>query len=224
MRKYIYDTHVHTSEVSHCGRMPAAEVVRQYIDARYSGLIVTDHLSWRSYRTMSDAPWDEKVTHFLKGYDIAKQTAAALDPDFTVLLGAELRLDCNDDNDYLLYGVDEAFLRSEPTLLQMDFEQMAACVRSHGLLLVQAHPFREDMQIMDWRLLDGVEVYNGNSSHNSNNCIADAWADRHHLLKTSGSDFHGMWGMRPGGIVTEAPVTSNAELLEVLRGQQYRLA
>ena len=220
MKAYLYETHTHSCEVSKCGQMPAAEVVRFYAEAGYSGLVLTDHLSRHTFSHMEGADWDEKIDHFLTGYSAALSESAK-HPGFTVLLGAEVRLDGDTDNDYLLYGVSEAFLRNAPGLLQMSFAEMADYVHAQGLLLVQAHPFREDMTIADWRLLDGVEVFNGNPSHESNNAIANAWAERHHLLKTSGSDFHGEWGKSSGGIVTHAPVADNAQWLALLQSGAY---
>lgn len=222
MLPYLYETHVHTSEVSRCGHVPVAEVVANYIDLGYNGLVLTDHINRSTFRNLQDASWDEMVTFYLTAYHIACETAEKLDPAFHVLLGAELRID-RYDNDFLLYGVDEAFLRAHPDLMEMDFAQMAQCVHDAGLLLVQAHPFREDMTIVDWTLLDGAEVFNGNPGHESNNPIANAWADRHGLLKTSGNDYHGSFGEKLGGIRTAEPISDNAELLRVLRSGAYEL-
>lgn len=222
MLPYLYETHAHTSEVSRCGHVPAAEVVRNYIELGFSGIVLTDHINHSTFRNMRDAPWDEKVTFYLTAFGIACETARNLDPDFHVLLGAELRLD-ESDNDYLLFGVDEAFLRAHPDLMQMTFAQMADCVHDAGLLLVQAHPFREDMTIVDWSLLDGVETFNGNPNHESNNPIADAWAERHSLLKTSGNDYHGTFGEKLGGIRTAEPIRDNAQLVRLLRNGLYEL-
>ena len=220
---YTYEMHAHTAEVSRCGRVPAADVVRRYIEAGYSGIVITDHFSRATFGKLEGCAWEEKIDFFLGGYRIACETATNEKPDFHVLLGLELRLDCDEDNDFLLYGADEAFLRRSEGILQMSFEQMAQYAHENGLLLVQAHPFRECMCIVDWNLLDGVEVYNGNPNHESNNPIADLWADRHHLLKTSGSDYHGDWSVHPGGIRTELPVENSAQLAQILREKQYTL-
>lgn len=223
MLPYLYETHAHTAEVSHCGRIPAAEVVRHYIDAGYNGMIITDHINHSTFRKMKNASWDEKVTFFMTGYRLALEAAAALDPAFRVFFGAELRID-GMDNDYLLFGVTEAFLRAHPTLMQMHFAEMADCVHEAGILLVQAHPFREDMTIVDWTLLDGVETENGNPSHNSNNPIADAWAERHGLLKTSGNDYHGDFSEKMCGIRTAEPLRDISHLLKLMRAGRYELA
>lgn len=222
MAIYLYDVHTHTCEVSKCGQMPAAEVVRFYAEAGYDGLVVTDHLSRRSFDHMPDATWDEKIDLFMTGYKAASEEAKK-HPGFTVLLGCEIRLDIHEDNDYLVYGIDEAFLRNVPNLLQLSFAELSDLIHEHGYLIVQAHPFREDMCVSDWTKLDGVEVFNGNVSHNSNDSIANAWADLHHLIKTSGSDFHGIWGKKTGGLVTQFPVDSNEVLLSTLRQGNYSL-
>lgn len=221
--KFIYELHAHTSDVSHCGQAPAAKVVENYINARYNGIVITDHLNYSTFKKIKDASWDEKVDYFMKGYHIAVETAKKLNENFTVLLGAELRLENHGDNDYLIYGMTEEFLRNNPDIMFIGFREMANRIHEAGMLLVQAHPFREGMTVMNWRLLDGVETYNGNSSHNSNNVIADMWADRHRLLKTSGSDYHGMWGMNPGGIRTASPILSNDDLLDTLKSGNYKL-
>ena len=223
MLPYLYETHVHSSEVSRCSHVPAAELVRCYIDKGYNGIVLTDHINYSTFSDMENASWDEKISHFLEGFRIARATAAGLDPSFSVLLGAELRVD-GADNDYLLFGVCESFLRAHPDLMQMTFAQMADCAHDAGILLVQAHPFRRGMTIADWTKLDGLEVFNGNPNHESNNPIADAWAERHGLLKTSGSDYHGDFGENPGGIRTSVPIGDNAALLDALKSGRYELA
>ena len=221
--QYIYETHVHSSEVSRCGRVPARTVVENYLRAGYSGIVLTDHFNRDTFRHMPDAPWSALVDHFMTGYRAAVEAAAALDPAFTVLFGLELRLDTVENDDFLVFGADEDFLRRSEGLLEMTFSDMAQYVHENGLLLVQAHPFRRNMSIVDWNLLDGIEVYNGNPHHESNNPAADFWADRHRLLKTSGSDYHGEWGEHTGGIRTAEPICSNAQLLDILQSRNYTL-
>ena len=223
MSKFKYELHCHTSEVSHCGQARAAKVIENYICAGYSGAVITDHLSSGTFRKLSDASWDEKVDYFMNGYKTALEAASSHGGGFTVLLGAELRLEDGTDNDYLIFGMTEEFLRENPDIMNICFYEMAKRIHAAGMLLVQAHPFREDMTIVDWRVLDGVEVYNGNSSHNSNNVIADMWADRHRLIKTSGSDYHGVFGMLPGGIATDTPLLHNDDLISALKSGNYTL-
>ena len=45
MSYYRYDTHVHTCEVSPCGKVPAEEMVRLYREAGYQGIIILTDIS-----------------------------------------------------------------------------------------------------------------------------------------------------------------------------------
>ena len=40
---YIYETHMHTNQASACGRSPGKDYIQKYMDAGYSGIIITDH-------------------------------------------------------------------------------------------------------------------------------------------------------------------------------------
>ena len=80
------------------------------------------------------------------------------------------------------------------------------------------------MRVVKPELLDGVEVYNGSTSHDSRNDIALMWAERHGLIKTSGSDYHNVeLGLISGGIVTDEPIRTNSELLDILRTGRYTM-
>ena len=39
----LLDTHVHTCQVSPCGKVPAKEMIELYKEAGYGGVIITDH-------------------------------------------------------------------------------------------------------------------------------------------------------------------------------------
>ena len=45
MNYHKYDTHVHTSETSICGKVDAKTLVRLYKKAGYTGVVITDHYS-----------------------------------------------------------------------------------------------------------------------------------------------------------------------------------
>ena len=63
------DLHVHTSEVSSCGRVPAAEMARLYHKAGYDAIVITDHLIAGKNQEM---PMPERVSWYLSGYRAAK--------------------------------------------------------------------------------------------------------------------------------------------------------
>ena len=106
MDGYLFDPHTHTAETSKCGHLPAAEVVDRYVRHGFSGLVVTDHLHPEYLsRIDTDHDWNKVIDHYLSGYRASKQRGDEV--GFQVLLGAELRFPEN-DNDYLVYGIDEA--------------------------------------------------------------------------------------------------------------------
>lgn len=219
MTEFLLEMHAHSAEVSPCATAPAHKAVEQYIREGYSGMVITDHYNARLFRHMTTASPEEKMRHFLRGFYTARDAAT---DNFVVLPGMEISFDTS-PNDYLVYGIDEDFLTQHQDLYRLDLKAFRELATAHNLLVFQAHPFRVGMKIADYRLLDGIEVYNGNSSHNSNNDIAALWAKKYNLLPISGSDYHCWFGMKPGGLVFDTAVKSNAELLKALREKTYRL-
>ena len=169
---------------------------------------------------MENASWDEKIDHFLTGYKILKEESG---DRFNVLLGVEINF-YDTPNDYLVYGVTEEFLRSNGDLMAKDLEELSEITHKYGLLLVQAHPFRRDMEVADWKLLDGYEIFNGNPRHYSSNEIAEEWAKFHNKnLVLSGSDFHEIEDAGIGGVYFNKEIKTNEELLEELKAGNYRV-
>lgn len=217
------ELHAHTKETSNCGEVPAAELIEAYINAGYSTVVITDHLSTHTYFRYDyvNMSWDEKIDVFVRGWKAAKQAAKSR---INVLFGMELRFDMdNVDNDYLVFGIDENFLRNNGDLINMNIKSFSKLAHENGLIIFQAHPFRVNMRISDPKLLDGIEVYNACVRHNSNNDIAEAWADKYGLLKSSGSDYHRPEDVSKGGIITETPITDNTELIKTLLSGEYSL-
>lgn len=209
---YLTELHAHTTEVSPCADLTAPEVAERYIAAGYSTLVVTDHYCDYVIDNAGNS-WEEKIDHYLTGYRSMKEYAKGR---LNVLLGCELRF-LENHNDYLVYGMDEDFLFAHPELHRMTLKTFSEFSREHGLLLIQAHPFRHRMTVVNPNLVDGIEVFNGHRGHDSRNQIADMWARRYGLLRSSGSDFHHPDSVESGGIITEEPITSSRQLIDILR-------
>ena len=220
MSQFKTELHCHTSEVSPCAYASAEQVVDAYLAAGYTTLVITDHLV-DSILDFAGEAWRQKIDHFLSGYRHARDCA---DGRLNVLLGCELRF-TGDPNDYLVFGMDEDFLYTHPELYKSSLARFRPFAIEHGMLIVQAHPFRNGMKITNPRYLDGIEVFNSTpiAIHNSRNDFANRWAMANGLIRTAGSDYHG--GKYPinGGILTDEPVTSMEQLVDILRHEQHTL-
>ena len=78
---YKYETHCHTSEVRACAVSTAAEMVKSYAKAGYSGIIITDHFFNGNSNIDPALPWEKKVDLFCLGYENAQKVANNLNLD-----------------------------------------------------------------------------------------------------------------------------------------------
>ena len=219
------ELHCHSTLVSACGRITPAETVEKYLEAGYTSLVITDHISRDTFQSGNyrGAPdWDAKVDFFLRSYNALREAAKGR---LHILLGAEVRVDSHHAADYLLYGVSEDFLRKSGCLHHFHLADLSRVAREAGVLIVQAHPFRNHMVVTPPALLDGVEVFNASPAHSAFRCeIARLWAEHYNLIPTSGSDLHAPNAQQiAGGIETDEPITSNEQLLSVLKSRSYRI-
>ena len=205
---YKTELHCHSATVSKCASAEPEAIVEKYLEKGYSSLVLTEHCSRFTFKNKKNGdrsalPWNEKIDFFMSGVRELERAAAGR---MNIIQGCEIRLN-TDDN-----------------IMDVDIAVLSERVREAGLLLVQAHPFRNAMRVVKPELLDGVEVYNGSTSHDSRNDIAFMWAERHGLIKTSGSDYHNVeLGLISGGIVTDEPIRTNSELLDILRTGRYTM-
>ncbi|MBQ3013866.1 MAG: PHP domain-containing protein [Clostridia bacterium] len=212
------ELHAHTSEVSPCGHVTAPEVAERFIAEGYTSLVITNHYCDYVIDTLKGS-WQEKMDYYMYPYHLMREHAG---DRLNVILGCELRFEGN-INDYLIYGITEDFLRENPDLHKMSLRSFAPLARENGFLVVQAHPFRNEIQIVPPALLDGMETFNGTPSYDGRNSIADAWAKRYNLIRTSGSDFHNPDQHGTGGILTSAAIRTGEELVAVLKSGNYTL-
>ncbi|WP_308529369.1 transposase [uncultured Oscillibacter sp.] len=209
MDGYLFDPHTHTAETSKCGHLPAAEVVDRYVRHGFSGLVVTDHLH-PEYLSRIDTnhDWNAVCDHYLSGYRASKQRGDEV--GFRVLLGAELRFPEN-DNDYLVYGIDEAWLRSNPYVCCMSAREFFQKFHDQ-VLIIHAHPYRDGNTTVFEDAVHGTEIINGNPRHDNYNDRALELARRHpEYYRLAGSDTHEDGDeARAGVILPERPVDSFA--------------
>lgn len=224
--RYKTELHCHSKGVSACGTLYPERIIERYLEEGYTTVVLTNHLSKNTYFSKkhnvdySDWNWEQKIDLQVNGFDRFRRCAEA--NGMHALFGCELSL-LKVKADYLIYGMTEAFMRGNPDIMEIGIKELSERVHAAGMMIFQAHPFRNNMFVTSPSLLDGVEVYNGSIGHDSRNDIAYAWAKKLGLKMSSGTDFHHERHIIGGGIETEVPITSNEQLLEILRSGEYDL-
>lgn len=213
------ELHLHTSEVSRCGHVCAVDAVRAYKEQGYGCIVVTDHFSPSFVDKWRLNGFSDLKSTYLEGYMLAKEEGERI--GLNVLLGTEVCLE-EANNDYLVYGVDPEMF-DHPEILKLSIGEFSKYCNEKGMLLYQAHPFRNHMKIVKPELLFGMEVNNGNPRHNSRNQIASTWATMNNLHRISGSDYHQSVDVGRGGILTNKDILTNQDLLDVLKNDLYTL-
>lgn len=218
METFLYEMHLHTSGVSRCANVAVDRVCEEYKKAGYDGIVVTNHLNPYSIGCISDDGLFLPEV-YAEEFHRAKSHQT---PDFTVLLGMEINLSEN-CNDYLLYGLtEEHLLKDIPAdIMRYPLSGLRELTEQLGILLFQAHPFRNYMTVMPPSLLDGVEIHNGNPRHDSRNFAAARWAEKHGLLTSSGSDYHELCDIGRGGVRFDARISDEKQLADALRSGGY---
>lgn len=215
-----FEMHMHTSEVSPCAKRRAFEGIKDYKEAGYDGVVITDHFNDYVLESFNGSD-EERVTRYLEGYHRAKEAGDTL--GIKVLFGIETCLQGAQD-DFLIYGVTPEFLYESPKLYEMSLEKLCESVHQAGGLVIQAHPFRGYCQIRDPKFLDGIEVFNGNPRHDSRNYSAVEFVEKHlNLIQTSGSDYHESGDVARGGMEFTMNICSEQDLKKALVLGKYHL-
>lgn len=225
MDKFLIEIHAHTDESSNCGQMPAAQAVDLYHSLGYSAIMITDHLHTYTFKRLvrenPDTTWDDKIDYLLRGYKNALKQAEKYE-GFKVYLGCELRF-IENDNDYLIFGLSEDKLRKMKDIIECETEEGMKIVKSFGCTVIQAHPFRDNMMVVEPGMVDGIEIHNGHPGHDSRNDIALMWADKfNYKIRTSGSDFHGKY-VPTSGIYTDVIPENEEELQKIILNGDFTM-
>ena len=221
-KMYKTEPHIHTGEISNCGKVEAAEIVRLYAKAGYHTLFIADHINGANFGRWTDLGWAEKVDRHREGYEAARRAGDEL--GVCVLYCAEIafRYDSETINDYLVYGFDRDFLIGLEEYYGTSIEKFYPYAKEHGVTVIQAHPFRRGC-VPTPDFVDGVEVYNGHPRHTNNNDKAQALAKERGLLMTAGSDFHIATDVAGACVMTEEPIRSAEDYIAAIKSGKATL-
>lgn len=214
------DLHVHSSEVSMCGKLTAAQTVEMYKAAGFDAIVLTNHYNrdTADHFARHGQPDFNAVYH--DAYELARAEGEKV--GLVVLCGYELRFN-GSNNDYLVYGMPEDVRAYPHALFALNPRDFGNIARDRGFLFYQAHPFRNGMLIQHPSSFFGIEVKNGNPRHDSRNDVASLWAEKFGLHKIAGSDCHQTEDVAVTGIETDRTVKTMDDLLAVLRDDDYTI-
>ena len=226
---FAYETHLHTSEGSKCGRSTGAEMAVACKEAGYAGIIVTDHFYYGNTMPDRSLPWSDWVEAYCKGYENAKKKGEEI--GLNVMFGWESSYQ---GTDFLIYGLDKKWLLAHPEIKDATIEEQYNLVHKDGGLIIHAHPFREASYIPEIRLfpdyVDGVETIN--TAHEVRNSLPDgtvpynelalAYAKEHDFPETCGSDIHSV-DLFGGGMAFSHPIDNIKEYIAAVLKREGKL-
>ena len=185
---YRYETHLHTSQGSACGKCTGEEMAEAYKEAGYTGIFVTDHFFYGNTAVDRSLPWEEWVESYCKGFEQAKKTGDRI--GLQVFFGWEASYN---GIDFLVYGLDKQWLKSHPEIRDCTVEEQYKMVKRDGGMVIHAHPFREADYIPEIKLypewVDGVEVVNSSHRNPDFNTKAYEYAEKYDLPQTGGKSY-----------------------------------
>ena len=161
-----YDLQVHT-DASPCSAATPAEIAVAAVEAGLDGIAITNHDT-------------------TEGVQQVRHAASGLDGDLDVIPGVEVT---TTQGHLLALGVEKAPPQADPLAVIEN-------VHEQGDVAVLSHPFDRLRQVYDRDLeaiaaaVDGIEVRNSRCVRRRYNEAASAFAARHGLAETGGSDAH----------------------------------
>ncbi|MBQ7347655.1 MAG: PHP domain-containing protein [Clostridia bacterium] len=218
-----FELHSHTKECDKCASISGSELVNYYHNFGYGGMVITDHYFSLFFEWFKDELENSDkrkiIERYLRGYYSARNEGEKI--GFTVLCGAEVRFN-NCINDYLVYGLEENDFYTLPYLNELKNVKELISVLPDYAIVVQAHPFRDNMTVCNPEALFGIEVYNGGTDPFRNK-MAKIYAEHYQKPMTSGSDVHGLTRLAVGGIATDFDIQCSRDLVNILRNGKYAL-
>ena len=212
---YKIELHAHTKPVSGCGQLRPAELLKAYNDVGYKGIVITNHFIDEYFAKDPE----DFLKYYMNAYHECEEEGAKY--GIKVYWGAEFRFSAY-IQDFLVYGVDENLLRKMMTAFDYSFKDFHNLIKENGGLFVQAHPFRHSTLVIPVRDLDGIEIYNMHSGHDSHNVCAQTLRESFGIpYATSGSDCHESCHVGRGGIVSKYLPKDNSELCELIRSGDF---
>lgn len=212
------DLHCHTSEASFCAHENAVDTAKRYIAEGYSTVVITNHFA--TYQPKTGDYHQFVDMHF----DAIEAVREAADGKLNVLAGAELNVYDYALDDFLAYGVTRELMHSMEDFFSMKVQDIRKILNDNNCLFIKAHPMRYGMSMFAPEDVDGYEFYNGYPYWRHLNNAAKEWIyamDAQNKILTAGTDHHNSDTPIKAGILTDEVITSNDQLIDILKNRKY---
>ena len=210
---YLTELHAHSRPVSECGNFSADEVVTTYLMTGINTLTLTNHLTEAHLVNRHE---DELAEFYLSDY--YKAVEAAEGTGLNIALGVEIRF-TETTNDYLVYGVSPDDIRKIIPYVKTDIQTFYREFKNEYNVIIQAHPFRDNMQPPPLGYVDGVETFNCHPVHNPRIPFACRFARENDLLVTGGSDYHEKGGHATCILRTNQELKNSFDIAQAIKSR-----
>lgn len=220
MKKYRYETHLHTFPVSKCGRASVRESLEFYKKLGYAGVFITNHFIDANINCDRSLPYAERIEFYFSDYEegvkIGKEIGLSV---FHGIEGSYM------GTHFLVYGLDKEWFLSHPEIEEQTRTEQLKFMADSGALIVHAHPFCEAKFVDHIRLfprhVHGVEIYNAHLGKFANK-MAKRYAKSYGLLKFAGSDNHDASKQKHlGGIKSKRPIIDEADFVKRAKNGEF---
>ena len=212
------ETHLHIEDACTPSDVTTEDMLNLYKKEGFKTIIITPHYNKKYFDRISP-DFDERKDFLLGGYYKAKELGEKM--GLNILLGVELTL-TEGKNEYLIYGVNETFLRMHPNLYDLSLSKLVKICRANDFLIVQAHPFRRGQEPAPLDYQMPLEVFNGRHVVDPQNELVEAYAKENGLIGVSGTDFHEIEDYR-GGIITKNEIKTIDDFKQSVFTNDFRI-
>ena len=208
----LIDLHAHTSGISKCCRIPAPEIIKAAKEHGIDAIVLTNHYQ-KNYITDGDVP--AFAARYVEEYRYTKRCGE--EQGFPVFFGIEVTMERYGGVHLLVYGVEEDFPLHYPALFDMTQEELYHLTKAHGGTLIQAHPYRQNIdRMLDPLYMDGIEVNCHPVYEGTHWETLVEFAKANGLLLTCGGDFHADTHRVHCGIYLPDTVVSSRDICDHL--------
>ena len=222
MKRYVYETHLHTLPVSRCAKASVRENLEFYKELGFDGVFITNHFIDGNINCNEPLSYADKINFYFSDYELGVELGKEI--GIKVFCGIEMSYY---GIDFLVYGLNKEWFLAHEEITTMKQSEKLKYLADAGALIIHAHPFREASYIdhihLFPRLVHGVETYNA-CRDDFTNSMAEHYAQAYGLLPFAGSDNHQAGNqMKFGGMESDVPIENENDFIEKVRNGELKL-